>query len=127
MSCCLQVFNGKATVKQLVQNWSISYVGNMIGASIIIALMCGGAVFPYQPPGLLKMAIPKVSLTFKQVGLASIAYQHHYTHSHLERMLTSICCWCPPSPFPSQIHLCLSSPFPLSNSSVPKMDQFFGL
>lgn len=66
------MFNGKATVKQLVQNWTISYVGNMIGASIIIALMCGGAVFPYQPPGLLKMAMPKVGLTFKQVGVASI-------------------------------------------------------
>lgn len=69
MSCCLQVFNGKATVKQLAQNWSISYVGNMIGTSIVIALMCGGAVFPYQASGVLKMAMPKVGLTFKQVGV----------------------------------------------------------
>lgn len=92
----MQVFNGRATVKQLVQNWSISYVGNMIGASIIIALMCGGAVFPYQPAGLLKMAMPKVSLTFKQVSVASIVYQHHYTqapsrkdgHIHLLLMYT---------------------------------------
>ncbi|KAA6417185.1 MAG: formate transporter [Trebouxia sp. A1-2] len=66
------VFNGKATVKQLVRNWSISYVGNMIGTGLIIAMMCGGAVFPYQPPGLLKMAMPKVSLTFKQAFLRGI-------------------------------------------------------
>ncbi len=109
MPCCLQVFNGKATVKQLVQNWSISYVGNMIGASMIIAMMCGGAVFPYQPAGLLKMAVPKVSLTFKQVGVASVAYQHYYIRSS-DRM---------DGPLPL--------PLPLSNSSVPKMDQVFGL
>ncbi len=71
MSCCLQVFNGKATVKQLAQNWSISYVGNMIGTMIVIALMCGGAVFPHQAPGVLKMAMPKVGLTFQQVWVCS--------------------------------------------------------
>jgi len=115
MSCCLQVFNGKATVKQLVQNWSISYVGNMIGTGLIITLMCGGAVFPYQAPGVLKMAMPKVGLTFKQVGAASIAYQHHYTYS--------------PSRKDGHIHLLLVStlPRPLSKSSVPEMDQLFGL
>ncbi|DBA77135.1 hypothetical protein WJX77_002973 [Trebouxia sp. C0004] len=66
------VFNGKATVKQLAQNWSISYVGNMIGTGIVVALMCGGAVFPYQASGVLKMAMPKVGLTFKQAFLRAV-------------------------------------------------------
>lgn len=63
----LQMFNGKATLKQLVQNWSLSYVGNMIGTMTVIALMTGGAVFPYEAAGVLNTAMPKVSLTFQQV------------------------------------------------------------
>ena len=63
----MQVFNGKATVNQLAQNWGISYFGNMIGTLIIITLMSLGGVFPYQASGVLKMALPKVGLTFTQV------------------------------------------------------------
>ena len=63
----LQMFNGRATLKQLVQNWSLSYVGNMIGTMTVIALMTGGAVFPYEAAGVLNTAMPKVSLTFQQV------------------------------------------------------------
>ncbi len=62
-----QVFNGKATWKQLAQNWSLSYVGNMIGTLTVIALMSGGGVFPHQATGVLKTAMPKVGLTFQQV------------------------------------------------------------
>ena len=69
----MQVFNGKATVNQLAQNWGISYFGNMIGTLIIITLMSLGGVFPYQASGVLKMALPKVGLTFTQVS--SSCYQ----------------------------------------------------
>lgn len=64
----IQVFNGKATWKQLAQNWSVSYVGNMIGTFLIVTLMTQGAVFPQMASGPINTAMPKVGLTFSQVN-----------------------------------------------------------
>lgn len=64
----VQVFNGKATWKQLAQNWSVSYVGNMLGTFLIVTLMTQGAVFPQMASGPINTAMPKVGLTFSQVS-----------------------------------------------------------
>ena len=61
------MFNGRATWAQLAQNWSVSYIGNMIGTFLIVTLMTQGAVFPDMAAGPISMAMPKVGLTFSQV------------------------------------------------------------
>ena len=69
----LQVFNGRATWKQLAQNWSVSYVGNMLGTFLIVTLMTQGAVFPQMASGPINTAMPKVGLTFSQVSPSQLA------------------------------------------------------
>ena len=63
----LQVFEGKATLKQLAQNWTVSYIGNFVGSLLMVAIICGCATFPLQAPNVLQMVGPKVALTFNQV------------------------------------------------------------
>lgn len=65
----IQVFNGRATWKQLAQNWSVSYIGNMMGTFLIVTLMTQGAVFPEMAVGPVSTAMPKVGLTFSQVRI----------------------------------------------------------
>ena len=62
------MFNGRATWAQLAQNWSVSYIGNMIGTFLIVTLMTQGAVFPEMAVGPVNTAMPKVGLTFSQVS-----------------------------------------------------------
>ena len=69
----LQVFNGRATWKQLAQNWSVSYIGNMLGTFLIVTLMTQGAVFPQMASGPINTAMPKVGLTFSQVSPSQLA------------------------------------------------------
>lgn len=65
-------FEGQATLKQLAKSWIVSYIGNFIGCSIIVAMISGAAIFPESAAGPLKLAGGKVSLTFKQAFLRAI-------------------------------------------------------
>ena len=69
--CAVQYFEGKATIEQLAKSWIVSYIGNFIGASIIVAMISGAAIFPEAAAGPLKLAAAKCSLTFKQVWVHS--------------------------------------------------------
>lgn len=71
MMCAVQYFEGKATIEQLAKSWIVSYIGNFIGASIIVAMISGAAIFPEAAAGPLKLAAAKCSLTFKQVWVDS--------------------------------------------------------
>lgn len=66
----MQVIEGKATLTQLVRNWSISFAGNLLGSvGLVYLVSVSGLLTPL--PGPAKMAAAKTSLSFIQVRTSS--------------------------------------------------------
>jgi formate/nitrite transporter FocA (FNT family) len=62
-----QVFEGKASLRQLAKNWFFSYLGNLFGSLIMVVLVAStGLLATSAAP--LNVAAAKTSLTFTQVG-----------------------------------------------------------
>mmetsp|Transcript_5823 Transcript_5823/g.15194 ORF Transcript_5823/g.15194 Transcript_5823/m.15194 type:complete len:338 (+) Transcript_5823:210-1223(+) len=65
------VYEGKATVRQLVKSWSVSYVGNLIGSLMLAyAVLQAGLFTATAAP--VKMAVMKTSLTFTEAFFRGI-------------------------------------------------------
>ncbi|GBF90430.1 nitrite transporter [Raphidocelis subcapitata] len=67
-NCCAlpaAVIEGKASLPQLAKNWALSYVGNLVGAATLVALV-GATGLMAAHPAPIAAAVSKTSLTFAQ-------------------------------------------------------------
>lgn len=69
--CTAAVIEGKATVGNLLRNWTWSYVGNLIGSLVMVAMVYySGVMGPASAP--VGMAVAKTSQTFLQAFLRGV-------------------------------------------------------
>ena len=60
-----QVFEGKASLKQLAKNWVFSYAGNFVGSLLMVYLVVATGLLA-SVPAPLNIAVAKTSLSFPQ-------------------------------------------------------------
>lgn len=67
------VYEGKATIKQLLKSWSCSYFGNMIGCALGIALFYNTGLMPQFTNGAESLALYKTAAPLKATFMKAIA------------------------------------------------------
>ena len=61
----MQVFEGKADMRQLAKNWAYSYAGNFAGSLLLVGLVVATGLLA-TAPAPLNIAVAKSSLSFGQ-------------------------------------------------------------
>ena len=84
----MQLLEGKATVKQLLRNWIVSFTGNFVGSVALVALVSASGMMAM--PGPSNMAAAKTSLTFVQVMHNEPCHIDSYMLTHFKRHLQSL-------------------------------------
>ena len=66
MGHVLQLYEGKVSFGQLAKNWSVSYIGNLLGSLLIVSLVAATGLLTTSSAAV-GMAVAKTSIPFSAV------------------------------------------------------------
>ncbi len=84
----IPVLSKKATVKGMLRNWCIVYVGNMVGGIIIAALAAFSHIYSFNDGGLA------ASVVSTAVAKANISFSDGFLRGILCNILVCMAVWC---------------------------------